>query len=74
MRDPILVWPFHEAPPAYQALSTFGGDEDWLAYLPASYRSAWDVPWLASGSAFGVSAVREYRLPDGDAVYIGAHA
>jgi hypothetical protein len=67
---PIMVWPFHEAPPALRALSRNGGDEDWLALLPDD-----DVPqWMDEGGPYGCCSVDEHRLPDGRLVVIGCHA
>ena len=31
----IKVWRFEDAPKKYRALSTNGGDEDWIAFVPA---------------------------------------
>lgn len=41
---PILVWPFDEAPKEYQNLSTNGGDEDWLAFVPEHLKEEW-INW-----------------------------
>lgn len=70
--DHIHVWPFDEAPEHYRALSTAGGDEDWVALVPG--RLAKSVSWLESGTAFGVCSVRQTVLDSGDVVFIGAHA
>jgi hypothetical protein len=82
MHDPIQVWPFGEAPPELQALSPHGGDEDWLAVLPASYDPGVNVApdnislplWMDDGSPFGCCSVSRHRLADGRLVAIGAHA
>ena len=34
MSTHITIWRYHHAPPELQALSTHGGDEDWLATVP----------------------------------------
>lgn len=74
MSDPILVWRFHDAPQEFQDLSRHGGDEDWLAVVPASMVGDY-IPWLEEGrGGFGVCDVEEHRLADGRAVFIGAHA
>ncbi len=35
-QDPpaLQIWPFAQAPAAYQALSTHGGDEEWVLFCP----------------------------------------
>jgi len=67
----ILIWPFDEAPEELKNLSEHGGDEDWIALLPAGM----EVPlWLESGTEFGVCSVSEHKLEDGQLVLIGAHA
>lgn len=72
MKNPILVWEFEDAPEEYKALSDHGGDEDWLALVPASYKDIW-IGWLESETRFGSSRVGVYELPDGSTVHIGAH-
>jgi len=67
----IRVWPFYEAPMELQDLSEHGGDEDWLALVPASMAHKW-LPWL-EGHAFG-NDVTQHALPDGAIVFISAHA
>lgn len=71
--NPILVWPFDEAPQEYRDLSDHGGDEDGLALVPVEHAGKW-IPWLEEGRAFGRCSVSKHALPDGSAVYIGAHA
>ncbi len=73
MSEPILVWAFYDAPEEYRKLSTNGGDEDWVAVVPAALSGKW-IPWLESNSAFGVCDVSTYPLSDGRSVYIGSHA
>lgn len=68
--EPIRVWPFHLAPPEWQALSGNGGDEDWLAFVPAAYADEY-IGWLHS-SAFGCCAISQHEV-EGGTVYIGAH-
>ena len=72
MNNPILVWRFYKAPQEYQNLSDNGGDEDWLAFVPAEYSDDY-LGWLEHGS-FGVCSIDKYDLPNGDSVYIGSHA
>ena len=68
----IRVWRFHDAPPELRALSNHGGDEDWLALVPAGFDD-W-IPWADSGTSFGCCSVSEHVLDGGARVLIGAHA
>lgn len=68
----VLVWRFEDAPPVFRALSSHGGDEDWVAYSPPGYdHTLW---WADSGTQFGCCDVSEHVLPGGAVVRIGAHA
>lgn len=69
----IRIWPFHDAPAEYKALSGHGGDEDWLAVVPATLNGRY-IPWLESGGPFGGCDVTTHELPDGSVVHIGSHA
>lgn len=69
----IQIWRFDEAPKEYQDLSEHGGDEDWVALLPASFDGE-IITWLEDGSSFGCCSVSEHKLSDGRIVRIGAHA
>jgi hypothetical protein len=73
MKEPIKVWPFHDAPAELRALSGHGGDEDWLAVVPAYLSNSW-IGWAEEGSTFGCSGVERHVQPDGSVVLIGAHA
>jgi hypothetical protein len=75
LNPPILVWSFYDAPAELRDISTHGGDEDWLALVPASYYArGHDTPsWLEHGT-FGVCDISEDVLENGDRVFIGAHA
>ncbi len=70
--EPITVWPFQEAPQEYRDLSPHGGDEDWLALLPAGYKDKTPI-WLEIGP-FGACDTSMHELPDGRIIAIGAHA
>lgn len=70
--EAISVWRFEDAPDQYQALSTNGGDEDWLALVPPRYRNTY-LGWMES-PAYGCSSIDWHELPYGYAVVIGAHA
>lgn len=74
----IRVWTFDDAPEDFRKLSTHGGDEDWLALVPAPIAKSWTegetyIGWLENG-AFGVCDITRHPLPDGSIVVIGAHA
>jgi hypothetical protein len=73
MTDPILVWRFDDAPEEFRALSTHGGDEDWIAVFPVGFEGEW-VGWAEEGTSFGVCSVSEHLAPDGRVVLIGAHS
>lgn len=68
----IRVWRWEDAPEEYRKLSTAGGDEDWVAVLPAVMKDQ-HIGWL-EGDAFGACDVDTYELPDGRVVKIGAHS
>lgn len=72
-RPPIQVWEFEDAPEEFRALSQNGGDEDWIALIPAHLSERW-IGWLEQGSSFGCCDVHEFNLPDGKGVRIGSHA
>lgn len=67
----ILIWRFDDAPGELQALSGNGGDEDWIALIPAGMKDEW-IPWLDSDS-FGCCDRSRYDY-DGRIVVIGSHA
>jgi hypothetical protein len=62
MKPPIQIWKFEDAPKELQALSTNGGDEDWLAIVP-DYLTDEYIGWLEEGSAYGCCCVNEYNHP-----------
>lgn len=67
----IKVWRFADAPEEYRNLSTNGGDEDWLAFVPEALAGEW-IGWLESGS-FGCCAIDEHKV-EGGIIKIGCHA
>ena len=71
-RPPITIWPFHQAPDHYRDLSPFGGDEDWLAFIPEPLSHEF-IAWMQPGSSFGCCDVSEHKVKGG-IVRIGAHA
>lgn len=68
----IHVWRFHEAPELLQKLSTNGGDEDWLAFIPNSFKKEY-IPWMEEGSSFGCCSVDSFKIINGT-IKIGSHA
>ncbi len=74
----ILVWHWQDAPDNYKALSTSGGDEDWVAFVPVALAGTY-IPWLEGGGPFGCCSVSEHAIETTNGVrkgtvYIGAHA
>lgn len=70
--EPIKMWPFHDAPEDLQALSRHGGDEDWIAVVPAHLAAsplAEDIE-----DRLPVCDCQRIRRDDGSLVMIGAHA
>ena len=68
----IQFWHFREAPEMYRKLSTNGGDEDYLAFVP----NTTDAPYWMQDSGYGVFGtfcVDEYQV-EGGTVYIGSHS
>lgn len=77
--EAIMVWPFYEAPGWLRRLSTHGGDEDWVALVPARLKEAGIIQYfftqeLRLRNPFGISSIGRHELPNGDVAYIGAHA
>ncbi len=70
--DFVKVWAFDEAPQEYQDLSTHGGDEDWVAFIPKRLAKRHWYGWMENGTPFGICDVIEYRVRGGF-VRIGAH-
>lgn len=70
---PIKVWRYDDAPEEYRNLSHHGGDEDWVALVPAESKEQY-IGWLESGTPFGQCDVSIHDLPTGDRVFIGAHS
>lgn len=71
----IKVWRFEDAPEEYRKLSENGGDEDWLALIPAEMSNEY-IGWCdpVIGTDFGCCDISDYKLPDGSLVRIGSHA
>jgi hypothetical protein len=74
--EAITLWPFKDAPPEYRALSPHGGDEDWLAFVPALLvrDHGFTIGLELMLERSGVCDTSQHDLPDGSRVYIGAHS
>jgi len=68
----IKIWKFEDAPMEYQKLSTNGGDEDWIAFIPKELAGEY-IGFLEVGNEFAVCNKEEYRV-DGGIIIIGSHA
>ena len=74
----VLLWQFHAAPADLRHLSDNGGDEDWIAVVPAGFTG--HLSFLDKGSFaanwFGCASIDAYDHPTipGAKVYIGSHA
>ena len=71
----IIVWDFEDAPPELKALSTHGGDEDWLALVPMQMADRY-IGWMTE-PAFGCCSVEDHFADSQRIRYqvvIGAHA
>lgn len=69
----VRVWAWADAPQEFRDLSRHGGDEDWIAFVPAGLASGY-FGWMEDGSPFGCCSVSIHELPGGAQVRIGAHA
>lgn len=69
-KHPITVYRFNDAPEELKAYSTSGGDEDWIAVIPNTFKHE-HINWLDS---LGVCAVETYKLDCGFWIAIGSHA
>lgn len=68
MTDSILLWPWRYAPEEYRQLSTNGGDEDWVAFVPEKFRESWTP--VSPDRWFETN---EYEV-EGGVIRIGVHA
>lgn len=69
----VIVWDWRFAPEELRKLSTCGGDEDWVAFVPDAVIDSWgggNPPWI---DALGVCGV-EMHQTKGGFVYIGYHS
>ena len=68
----IKVWQFDDAPKEYRDLSTHGGDEDWIAFIPECMKDDY-IGWTEEGHSFGCCSVSEHKV-NGGVIRIGSHA
>lgn len=68
----IRVYAFADAPQELRALMHRGGDEDWIAVVPANYENRHYIAWLETGK-FGIN-VESTELVDGTVVYLAFHS
>lgn len=66
-KKPVEIWRWEDAPEKYRKLSEHGGDEDWVAFIPAEMPDK-EIP----GVNFGGFDISEHET-DGGIVRIGAH-
>jgi hypothetical protein len=71
MEKTICLWRWDDAPAEYKALSTNGGDEDWVVFVPVSVVFNWTPNWL-----YNIDSCHEPQVIEvaGGTVYIGSHA
>lgn len=69
---PIQIWAFDDAPEEYKEKSPHGGDEDWLAIVPAGI-DAESILWMEAGTPFAPCDSSFELLPNGDTLVISAH-
>jgi hypothetical protein len=71
----VMLWRFCDAPKYLQALSTNGGDEDWLGFVPDSALSdEWNYFPVFESSLFDSTLdPQKIRVKNG-VIWIGSHA
>lgn len=77
----LRIYTFHTAPDMLQALSTHGGDEDWIVVCPSQFVNAYwpnglDGVFRGSEDSYvmGWGHVDRHVLESGEIVVIFAHA
>ena len=66
----IKVWQFEDAPKKYQRLSTNGGDEDWIVFVPKELEKEF-ISWLPRIDTCEEPDV--FKVARGT-IHIGSHA
>lgn len=72
LRRAIRVWRQCDTPNELIDLVSYGGDEDWVAHVPAA--GGKDPAWLEEGGRFGCCSVHVSESPDGGHLHTGCHA
>lgn len=73
MLGAIVVWRFEDAPERFRSLSTNGGDEDWLAFVPSGFPGG--VPfWMGDSADGGWCNIVDWYDVEGGSVCIGSHS
>jgi hypothetical protein len=76
MTKAITMWRFEDAPAVLRALSTNGGDEDWLAIVPKALLT-YGLPAFMESTSFACEdGLQKYEYPDleNDIIVISSHA
>jgi len=66
----IILWAFRDAPEHFRDLSGHGGDEDFVAFVPASMV---DTPLACDVERMAICDCETHEV-EGGVVLIGAHA
>lgn len=69
----ILIWRFDTAPPELAALSTNGGDEDWIAIIRKELYDSMYIPFLESENPGGIGRYVQKIEQGSFYVFIGSH-
>lgn len=73
--DPVQIWPFERIPQWVRDIIgelPNGGDEDWVAVLPAHYRG--ELPKFLDIPPFKISHNEIFKLHDGSLILVGCHS
>jgi hypothetical protein len=75
MTKAITMWRFEDAPAILRALSTNGGDEDWLAIVPKSIIKD-GLPSFMHSTSFGACGIDTAEYPGllNDIIVIAYHS
>jgi hypothetical protein len=68
----VSIYNFHDAPKEWQALSPFGGDEDWIIIADGDEESEYEAEYVSG--RLEVCDRARVKLPDGRIAYITCHS
>jgi hypothetical protein len=68
----VSIYSFHDAPKEWQALSPFGGDEDWIVVADGDEESEDEAEYIAG--RLEICASTRVKLPDGRVAFITCHS